>query len=253
MRLKRDISIHPWSATKKISRLQCSNAVGSALSSSTSGIVIDGTGDRCRAAQPGYRRQPADVVWSQRDPRRVKPRSAIPPIEAGQVPVSLCRYTAKWSCTLRYRHPTLEQRYQIAALFKAGFAQREIAEEIGLHPSTVGRELRRNRCGKHYIGSIAHGYAKRRRRAASARAHLPETVRLELLARLQEKHSPEQISGRWTLLRAGQVSHTTVYRYARQLGLRHHLRHPGQRVRPRYRAGAVSGRKDLLPERAPKH
>lgn len=31
------------------------------------------------------------------------------------------------------------------------------------------------------------------------------------------------------MLKAGRVSHTTVYRYARQLGLRHHLRHPKRR------------------------
>lgn len=42
---------------------------------------------------------------------------------------------------------------------------------------------------------------------------------------------PDQIRGRLALLKGGQVSHTTVYRYARQLGLRHHLRHPERRRR----------------------
>ena len=130
---------------------------------------------------------------------------------------------------MSYRHLTLEQRYQIAALHRVEFSQQHIAEAISYHPSTVSPELRRNRRDNHYVGSIAHGHAKQRRRAASARAHLPEVVRLELIARLQDKHSPEQISGRLALLKAGQVSHTTVYRYARQLGLRHHLRHPKRR------------------------
>lgn len=141
---------------------------------------------------------------------------------------------------MSYQHLTLEQRYQIAALYRIGISQRGIAEAVGCHPSTVSRELRRNGGEHRYIGSIAHGYAKRRRHGASARAHLPEAVRVQLIARLQEKHSPEQISGRLALLKAGQVSHTTVYRYARQLGLRHHLRHPkrrqgyGQRRRGRF-------------------
>lgn len=132
---------------------------------------------------------------------------------------------------MSYRHLTLEQRYQIAALHCAGFLQKDIADAIGCHPSTISRELRRNRCTKRYAGSLAHGQAKRRRHAASARAHLPEAVRLELVARLREKHSPDQIRGRLALLKGGQVSHTTVYRYAQQLGLRHHLRHPKRRRR----------------------
>ncbi len=131
---------------------------------------------------------------------------------------------------MSYEHLTLEQRYQIAARHSAGSSNKCIAEEIGCHPSTIGRELRRNCCGKAvYVGSIAHGQAKTRRRIASARSHLPESVRAELIERLMQNHSPEQIRGRLALLKAGQVSHTTVYRYARRLGLRHHLRHPKRR------------------------
>lgn len=130
---------------------------------------------------------------------------------------------------MNYRHLTLEQRYQIAALHRAGFSHQYIAEAIGFHPSTIGRELRRNGHDAAYVGSIAHGHAKRRRRAASARSPLPEAVRAELVDRLTQKHSPDQIRGRLALLKAGRVSHTTVYRYARQLGLRHHLRHPKRR------------------------
>lgn len=131
---------------------------------------------------------------------------------------------------MSYRHVTLEQRYQIAALHCAGFLQKDMADAIGCHPSTISRELRRNRCDKRYAGSLAHGQAKRRRHAASARAHLPEAMCL-VVARLPEKHSPNQIRGRLALLKGGQVSHTTVYRYALQLGLRHHLRHPKRRRR----------------------
>jgi transposase, IS30 family len=38
----------------------------------------------------------------------------------------------------------VEQRYQIQALFKAGMKQNWIAQEIGVHPSTISRELNRN-------------------------------------------------------------------------------------------------------------
>ncbi len=44
---------------------------------------------------------------------------------------------------MRYSQLTLEQRYQIYAMKKVGFKQNKIAVEISVHPSTVGRELRR--------------------------------------------------------------------------------------------------------------
>ena len=112
---------------------------------------------------------------------------------------------------MSYGHLTLEQRYQIAALHRAGFLQKDIAEAIGCDPSTISRELRRNRGTNGYTGSLAHAQAKQRRHTASARVHLPEVVRLELVARLLEKHSPDQIRGRLALLKGGEVSHTTVY------------------------------------------
>ena len=46
---------------------------------------------------------------------------------------------------MKYRQLTLEKRYQISALIKAGLNQKEIALEIGVHPSTISREFRRNK------------------------------------------------------------------------------------------------------------
>jgi transposase, IS30 family len=132
---------------------------------------------------------------------------------------------------MTYRHLTLELRYQIAALRIAGMTQKAIAERIGCHPSTIGRELSRNGDGDSYVGSTAHGRARKRRSAASARSPLDPDVITTLAARLKEEHSPEQIKGRLALLKAGTVSHTTVYRYARKLRLRLHLRHPKRRRR----------------------
>ncbi|MDQ3511842.1 MAG: helix-turn-helix domain-containing protein [Pseudomonadota bacterium] len=51
---------------------------------------------------------------------------------------------------MSYRHLTLEPRYQIAALYRAGYSNKEIAVEIGCHPSTISRELQRNGDGKDY-------------------------------------------------------------------------------------------------------
>ena len=49
-----------------------------------------------------------------------------------------------------YQHLTQDERYQIGALFRTGLSKSEIARELGRHPSTVVRELRRNRSGPMY-------------------------------------------------------------------------------------------------------
>jgi len=43
-----------------------------------------------------------------------------------------------------YTQLSLEQRYQIEALLKAGTKQKVMASLLGVHPSTISRELRRN-------------------------------------------------------------------------------------------------------------
>ena len=42
------------------------------------------------------------------------------------------------------KHLTQQQRYHIEAYKKAGYGNSEIARDLGVHPSTIGRELKRN-------------------------------------------------------------------------------------------------------------
>jgi len=44
----------------------------------------------------------------------------------------------------KYTQLTQEQRYQIYAFYKAGFSKTDIASEIGVHKSTISREMKRN-------------------------------------------------------------------------------------------------------------
>jgi IS30 family transposase len=46
--------------------------------------------------------------------------------------------------TKNYTQLNLVQRYEIQAFVKAGLKQKIIAQEIGVHPSTISRELSRN-------------------------------------------------------------------------------------------------------------
>ncbi|MFT5661653.1 MAG: IS30 family transposase [Sulfurimonas sp.] len=45
---------------------------------------------------------------------------------------------------MKYKQLNLEKRYQISALIKAGLNQKSIAVELGVHPSTISREFKRN-------------------------------------------------------------------------------------------------------------
>ena len=54
-----------------------------------------------------------------------------------------------------------EQRYQIYALMKAGHHQTEIAVILGVHKSTISREINRNRGQRGYRAKQAQGLATR--------------------------------------------------------------------------------------------
>ena len=43
-----------------------------------------------------------------------------------------------------YTQLNLVQRYQIEVLLKSGLRKKAIADQIGVHPSTISRELKRN-------------------------------------------------------------------------------------------------------------
>lgn len=45
---------------------------------------------------------------------------------------------------MNYKQLDLRKRCQIYGLLRAGFNQSQIAQEIGVHKSTISRELRRN-------------------------------------------------------------------------------------------------------------
>lgn len=43
---------------------------------------------------------------------------------------------------MTYKQLTLKERYHIWALLRRSYKQKEIAEHIGVHPSTISREIR---------------------------------------------------------------------------------------------------------------
>ena len=132
---------------------------------------------------------------------------------------------------MNYTQLTREQRYQIYALQKAGHNQTEMASIIGVHKSTVSRELSRNRGQRGYRPKQAQTSAGVRKhqqtRAAATRIDAATWLQVESL--LRQDWSPEQISGHLKRELKLSLSHERIYQHiytdkAAGGDLHHHLR-----------------------------
>src|SRR5664279_286968 len=118
-----------------------------------------------------------------------------------------------------YNHLCLEQRYQIEALFKAGRSQKSIAEQIGVHPSTICRELRRN-TPMAGVGATQYWATNAQRRTRLRHQEKPKIIKLSQEVKEicrqwleNEKYSPEIISVEGRRLYGSFVSHETLYKW----------------------------------------
>jgi len=114
---------------------------------------------------------------------------------------------------MNYHHLTEFKRCQLYSYKSTGMTQKAIADRIGVSPSTVSREIRRNSGKKGYRYKQAHKLATHRRAAASvAPTVMTEQMKLLLNQKIKCRWSPEQISG---VLKANKIyiSHETIYRY----------------------------------------
>ena len=115
---------------------------------------------------------------------------------------------------MNYKQLTYEQRYQIEALKKEGLSQRSIALNIGVHHTTICRELKRNSLDDgEYSASSAAISARLRYQYKSKNRKLTKKHYGYIRKHIQEGWSPEQISGRMALDGLRPVSHETIYRY----------------------------------------
>ncbi len=69
-----------------------------------------------------------------------------------------------------YRHLGLDDRTQIQVLTKRGISDAEIARDLKVHRSTVGRERRRNKVDGKYYYHQAQACAEKRQRGRRRRA-----------------------------------------------------------------------------------
>ncbi|SIO40922.1 IS30 family transposase [Nitrosomonas cryotolerans] len=110
-----------------------------------------------------------------------------------------------------YKQLAREQRYQISGLKKAGLSQSQIADEVGVHKSTISREFRRNKGRRGWHPKQAQELQdERRKNYANAQRHsLLEWAEVERLIR--QDMSPEQASQRLALEGGLPISHESIY------------------------------------------
>lgn len=113
---------------------------------------------------------------------------------------------------MSYTQLALVERYQILALSVAGRCLSEIAAELGRHPATISRELRRNRQAGDYNPEQAAALARQRRRD-KPRRRIGEQIRTAVQLLIGWDWSPEQVS-LWLAAEPGlSVSHEWIYQY----------------------------------------
>jgi IS30 family transposase len=126
----------------------------------------------------------------------------------------------------QYHHLTERQRYYIDKQIARGASQKEIAEVIGVHKSTVSREVRRNRLKNGNYNYFKAQAKADEKKARSVNNNAISEVTL-MLARdlIKEDYSPEQASG--SLKKKGiHVSTERIYQLVRnEPELQKHLHH----------------------------
>ena len=112
-----------------------------------------------------------------------------------------------------YNQLTQELRYQIEILKKAGKNQKEIAELVNVSPSTICRELQRNKGKKGYRPKQAQIKTDNRRKQTAKPLKMTTATIALIDSKIIIDWSPEQISG-W--LKADQgiyISHERIYQH----------------------------------------
>lgn len=162
----------------------------------------------------------------------------------------------------KYRHLGQTKRDRIQALWDSGHQQREIAAIVGVHKSTISREIKRNRRRQRlkggirlgpYEASIAQHKAYVRRKYSKyqgKKINEDGALHVYIVAGLKRYCSPDEISGR--MRREHQpfyASKTAIYEWLyTAAGSRWYQYLYTQRYRPRKRK-SKKAKKSLIPNR----
>ena len=121
---------------------------------------------------------------------------------------------------MRYHQLTEAQRYQIARLNSLGKSKSDISVFVGVHRSTIYREIARNSFkilfepGPVYDAIPANEISRcRRLEACEKRGKVHGSAKSYIVKKLRCKWSPEQIAGRAKLKGFHALSYSSIYRF----------------------------------------
>ena len=128
--------------------------------------------------------------------------------------------------TRNAKHLTIAEREEIRVALSAKTSLRAIARMLNRSPSTISREIARNRGRRYYKAVDADNRARRMaKRPKFGILELNSALRRLVMSKLELKWCPEQISG-WLSIEFSrskqmQVSHETIYKsmYVRAKGV----------------------------------
>jgi len=149
-----------------------------------------------------------------------------------------------------YKHITHVERRLLGRWRKDGVSLREIARRLCKSPSTISREVARNRSSFGYCCNMAHTSARLRRRRANQRRRKITTEREGFLREaIERKWSPEQAAAGFERETGISISAVSVYRWVHdfnrggRFGLAKKLRRRGRPNRKyNVRARMLEGR-----------
>ena len=137
--------------------------------------------------------------------------------QAGFVPRTPAPALEPTASARRARAPlTFTERYRLEELLETGCPPQQAAQVLGRHRDTIGREIGRGMTASGYRARVGQDLAEANRKRPKPRKLVDNPALLaEVLARLEQRHSPEQIAQRlrqdfpddpemW-------VSHETIY------------------------------------------
>lgn len=113
----------------------------------------------------------------------------------------------------QYRRVSPLDRALISTFLKSGLLKSDIAVLLGLHKSTIGREIRRNSVPWGYRALEAQRLSKARQDYRRRARKIDEVLAAKIWEKTKEGWSPEQIAHRFRKEQVAELSHQAIYQY----------------------------------------
>jgi IS30 family transposase len=115
----------------------------------------------------------------------------------------------------KYKQLTAADRKAIEVLLNHNHTRKEISKELGVHHSTISREISKRGTPNGYFAKIAQiDYESRRSRTGRKKKISHSETKGYIESKLRRGWSPEQISGRMKYEgRGDRVCHETIYQW----------------------------------------